>query len=311
MNTFPQVTSNYLTERDGVLKIARDLNNFGLIFRETPNADIGIDGQIEYVNKENLAIGKLVAAQIKSGDSYFNDKGDHWAFSPSGKHKSYWESYPIPVILFIYSPSTDKTYYIDVRYQLNNHERKEEYISIPKVNVFNEKTKEIIFESFGPLDEPFLNVENLLREMVIKKCANPQFPVSYFDLFVNGLTDLCRQIFISMSLAMDIADFNNKGSVSIGPNEHEFLHNYARFLLSQNIAKLDYGSYLTDWREREIQPIILSPLTNRGLELTNYISNIETTKTKTNLISERFLEIEIDPLKLTEAQEFLNQVNIK
>jgi hypothetical protein len=45
MNT-PIVTENYYKEREGVLKIALELNSYGYVFRETSNGDIGIDGQI-------------------------------------------------------------------------------------------------------------------------------------------------------------------------------------------------------------------------------------------------------------------------
>lgn len=137
METFPQVPNNYFTERKGVIKVCEVLNEFGLIFRETPNADVGIDGQIEYVNNEGQAIGRILAAQIKSGDSYLHDKVDHWAFYADKKHKSYWEVYPIPVILLVYSPKFDCIYFTDVRYQLNVPQANCNYIKISKQSILS------------------------------------------------------------------------------------------------------------------------------------------------------------------------------
>lgn len=63
--TLPVVLPNYFQERAGVIQVAAKLNQLGLIFRETPNADVGIDGQIEHVNEKGEASGKLLAEEIK------------------------------------------------------------------------------------------------------------------------------------------------------------------------------------------------------------------------------------------------------
>lgn len=47
MEKLPKVLDTYFTEREGVLRVGLQLNELGLVFRETPNADVGIDGQIE------------------------------------------------------------------------------------------------------------------------------------------------------------------------------------------------------------------------------------------------------------------------
>jgi hypothetical protein len=298
MSILPKVNDTYFSEREGVLKIALELNRYGLVFRETPNGDVGIDGQIEYVNKENQALGKIVAVQIKSGDSYLTDKDDYWAFYPKEKHRIYWESYPIPVILLVYSPSNDKTYFVDARYQLSIPEKKEKCIRIPKTNVLSIQSKELIFESFGPLNEPFLSIEDLFNEMINKKCTNPTFLISYFDLFINGLTNICRQLFFSISLACDIAEFNNESEfgMSIGSLEHEFLHDYVKFLVSQNIANIDYADYLIDWNERELQPTFIATITQHGKELMDFITEKEkvlgTNLSDVNIICERFLKMD-------------------
>ena len=51
-------------------------------------------------------------------------------------------------------------------------------------------------------------------------------------------------------LGIDESEFG----VGVGPDEHKFLHNYTRFLISQNLATINYSDYLIDWLERRIHP---------------------------------------------------------
>jgi hypothetical protein len=119
MDNLPKYPSNNRQERIGVSKVALMISELGSIFRETSNSDVGIDGTIEYVNSADEATGKIVAVQIKSGDSFLhNNKNDSWTFYPEEKHKVYWEKFPIPVILLIYRPTDNEIYFIDVRYYL-------------------------------------------------------------------------------------------------------------------------------------------------------------------------------------------------
>lgn len=74
-----RVTENSYKEREGVLKVASQLNSYKYIFRETPNGDIGMDGQIEPKGVDGEPTGKLVAAQIKSGNPSISTKN---SFSP-------------------------------------------------------------------------------------------------------------------------------------------------------------------------------------------------------------------------------------
>jgi Domain of unknown function (DUF4365) len=279
--TFPQVSNNYFTERAGVLAVAAKLNRIDLIFRETPNADVGIDGQIELVSSGS-APGKLAAVQIKSGLSYFNDRGNHWAFYPEAKHKMYWEAFPLPVYLFLHNPELNLTYYTDVRYQLSIPEREREhsYISVLKINRLDSVSSEELMLSSGPISLSVLAYPELLKVMAGNHSGNASLPLTYLDLFCNGLTNLCRHIYFGMPLAYKLAEIyleinESEFGVGVGSYEHDFLHDYTRFLISQNLAKIDYSDYLIDLIEREMQPQYIAPLTSRGRNLIEYIRNVE------------------------------------
>lgn len=118
LTVLPKTPETYFTERAGVLHVAEELDAMRLIWRETPNADVGIDGQIEFVDADGRTTGRLVAAQVKSGSSYVRRVDDQVVFTPSEKHATYWARFPIPVIVFIHDPDVGRTYWADARQQL-------------------------------------------------------------------------------------------------------------------------------------------------------------------------------------------------
>ncbi|WP_139051675.1 DUF4365 domain-containing protein, partial [Pseudomonas amygdali] len=91
------------------------------IWRETGTGDVGIDGNIEFVNAEGFATGRIVAVQVKSGPSYFkNPTLTGWKFYPERKHRNYWESFSLPVLLVLHDPDTNKSYWADARQLLRS-----------------------------------------------------------------------------------------------------------------------------------------------------------------------------------------------
>lgn len=103
------------TANQGVLYVERVVNEHGSIFRPVhQETDVGVDGHIELVDTEN-ATGKLVAVQVKSGDSYLANDGDKFTVSVDQNHLDYWCSYLIPVILVCYSPSRNLAAWTSIR----------------------------------------------------------------------------------------------------------------------------------------------------------------------------------------------------
>lgn len=95
-------------DRSGIYKCGEICEKIGFIFREQTICDYGIDAIIER-NDERYASGKLIAVQIKSGDSYFKEiKEDKVVFRGEKKHYDYWLKHSLPVIIVLYSPSNDK-----------------------------------------------------------------------------------------------------------------------------------------------------------------------------------------------------------
>ena len=95
-------------DRLGVNKCSYIFEDIGFLFREQPIGDYGIDAIIETRN-ENYLSGKMIAVQIKSGESYFSEKKDDCViFRGEAKHYDYWIDHSLPVIIVLYSPSRGK-----------------------------------------------------------------------------------------------------------------------------------------------------------------------------------------------------------
>lgn len=90
------------------LAVERDLR---WVFREQQKEDFGIDAQIEIV-ENGIALGLLLAVQIKGGPSWFRSRTDDgWWFREDGRHFNYWLSHSIPVIVVLADTDSEVCYW--------------------------------------------------------------------------------------------------------------------------------------------------------------------------------------------------------
>ena len=264
---FPQTSTN---ERVGVMRVATILTEMGLIFRETSNSDTGIDGYIEEVNNYQEATGRLLAVQIKSGASYLHEQDEYFVFYTDEAHIKYWKLYPIPVILCVHNPDTRKTYYQAI---LSHGHVLSSKILIPKKQVLSYENREDIFACIAGFSSAYHTTEELYTIMSSKRitiCNNSY--VSFLDLFVGGLTNLCTDLFCDISVLSNLIDLRTKLPMFyMGQQDHEFLWEFIKFITKENLAKVNFEACLYDWEDRMMDPRILVPLTYRGIELRNYI----------------------------------------
>jgi len=99
------------TERMGVAEVQRVVTaDLKWIFREQWGDDYGIDAHIEVVNRGEVS-GRLIAAQIKSGASYFHPTGGGWWFYPNADDLQYWSDHALPVIVICVDLETAIAYW--------------------------------------------------------------------------------------------------------------------------------------------------------------------------------------------------------
>jgi hypothetical protein len=94
--------------------ISEDL---GWIFRDQTRKDYGIDALIELVHNDRRVTGRMIAAQIKCGKSWFAEPtadGSGWTYRGELRHLNYWLGHSLPVILVLCDPDTDECYFTHV-----------------------------------------------------------------------------------------------------------------------------------------------------------------------------------------------------
>lgn len=73
--------------------------------------DRGVDAQIEG-RTDGFPDGRLLALQIKSGESYFrHEVPGGWRFYVKSAHIDYWAGYAVPVLLVLYDPRSETAYW--------------------------------------------------------------------------------------------------------------------------------------------------------------------------------------------------------
>ncbi|HEX6748166.1 MAG TPA: DUF4365 domain-containing protein [Longimicrobium sp.] len=272
----PRVPHTLWTERAGIIAVASEINRLGLIWREQPSVDVGIDGQIELVDPNGRATGRIVAVQVKSGPSFFKDDGEHWMFHPDEKHRFYWEIFPLPVLLMLHSPADGITYWVDARQALRSTPA--EAIKVPKNNQLQSATAADLFYTAGHPTQSLLELPAVIDALCRARTASATFHLTYFDLFVNGLTNIANAIYFGMDLAMEVAEAKLPEDVewmSFGSEAHDFLFGFLNFLVEQNLATVDVSSCLVDWNTRGLLPKTIAPLTSRGRALVRVIWELQ------------------------------------
>lgn len=122
-------TRQKVTGKAGVIYVQKVVNDHGSIFHPVHEEnDLGVDGFIELVKAQESSC-RLVAVQIKSGDSYFSASTGEFEIDVDARHLDYWLEFPVPVILVCYSPAKDLAAWVSVR----DHAESERYHDRPSV----------------------------------------------------------------------------------------------------------------------------------------------------------------------------------
>ena len=112
------------------------------VFREQPTDDYGIDAQIEVV-EDGAATGQLLAAQIKTGPSYFKKEADEgWWYALDKDDLSYWLEHALPVVVIICDPETKSAYWQTVNeHTVVTGKRGGKKLLIPKEQELSQRSK--------------------------------------------------------------------------------------------------------------------------------------------------------------------------
>mgnify|MGYP003494388327 FL=1 len=192
-----------ITDRRGVAQCEQEFLKLGWLFREQPVLDFGIDAIIEYGGK-GYPTGKLIAVQIKSGDSFLkkDSKGDI-VFYVDKVHEEYWLNFHLPVILVICDVNNNKTYWKQVcRRNLSKAGKQSKLTLNDNDSLSYQSNKELvsIADSFQMQSDIKAEIDNM------------QFEDSV--LYATELTRECSDTLADVRKAMDRFNVSNKTRIA-------------------------------------------------------------------------------------------------
>lgn len=151
------------TDRLGVSALALFFAEIGWLFREQLVHDFGIDAHVE-IFKDQRPTGQLIALQVKSGKSYFDEpKANGYVHRTDQKHSTYWLEHSMPVVLVIYHPETKEMYWQKVTKETLESTGVGWKILVPKSQDFSDANRIKHFFSLLIQPEPYVRQLNRLR----------------------------------------------------------------------------------------------------------------------------------------------------
>lgn len=109
----------------------------GWIFREQPLHDCGIDAHIEVV-VGGEPTGQLIAVQIKTGPSYFQERTTEGVvFRFDAEHATYWQNHRLPVVIVLYDVDAKRAYWQTAAHHTIESTGKRSKMIIPMENTLD------------------------------------------------------------------------------------------------------------------------------------------------------------------------------
>src|SRR6202034_2397145 len=150
--------------------------------------------------------------------------------------------------LVLHKPDSGETYWLDVR-QLyrSGTQDKNVGVPVPKAQEFKVTSRTTLFDNVGLVGEKFAeSLDEALKLLVTSRSKSASFPLSFFQLFVNGLTNIVRSLYFGMDLVSNQVESNlartqSECGIRIESEEYNFLFRYIEFLVSQDLANVDFG----------------------------------------------------------------------
>lgn len=239
------------------------------IWRPTTSFDLGIDGQVEFLEPDStVSTGYIIAVQVKSGESYFRrSNSTHVKYYPSKRNRRYWQRLNLPVILILHNPSENLTIYARVKPQLEE----DGPILLRRDSYFEISAREDLLElahddaAFPPVDDTLLDFQNAILPVGQGQISGIEFllactnrSATYFEL------RMCRIVEV-VSMAGDTDD------IMIGSEAYEFIHRCVVKCWGTRITDPFVGEFELMWYELSMVPDIVVSLTTYGQKVLGHL----------------------------------------
>ena len=240
------------------------------IWRATGASDLGIDGQIEFLEPGSVvSTGHIVAVQVKSGPSYFTTlRGNSVEFQPKEKHRQYWSRLTLPVVLVLHNPENNVTIYARVKPQLSL----DGPILLSLDDRFDVEARDKLLGAVAE-DLTFTPPGSVLRDFCgatypvdtgaeisgvhfLLASTHPQR--GYFEIRMCRLTQLIQLI-------------ENQSGCSINSSTYDFLLCCIMKVWKHELTEPFIGDFEEVWYNLQMVPDIAVPLSTKGVNVLEHL----------------------------------------
>ncbi|NQW39374.1 MAG: DUF4365 domain-containing protein [Cyanobacteria bacterium] len=242
-----------LQEDRGLTQVHQACVEMGAIWRPTPCHDLGIDGQMEFLDNTDSVVstGKIVAVQVKSGPSYFTRQTtEGFVYYPSRRHRSYWARLTLPVLLVLHDPSQCLTIYTEVRKQLNN----DGPLIVPADSIFDGSARRQLLEACDFENRP----EPILRKLALLRVPfSPKDEITGIDLYISCISTSSDIFAFSIARICELTEILSTGGlISFGPRFYEGIHRFLLIMMGAKLTEDFTEAFETQWYGSEQVPVI-------------------------------------------------------
>lgn len=255
--------TNPLQEDKGLVKIHATCTEMDAIWRPTPCHDLGIDGQIEFLQPgTSISTGHIVAVQSKAGPSYFsNDDADYVYFYPEEKHRRYWRLLKLPVLLVLHNPNDGMTLYARVKVQMPDHGP----IAVRKHDVFAADCRSHLID-ISQEDNDAFDPQDILAAFKRVQCERGNGQVITGIDFLLACTNRTRRYFeLRMCRVTSVFSLlSNHSGYGIGQHDYDYILRSVLLVHAHRLAEPFLSEFDEMWFGLSTVPDITVPLTARG-----------------------------------------------
>jgi hypothetical protein len=269
-----------LQEDKGLIEIHKACVQMNAIWRTTPSHDLGIDGQIEFLEPNaNISTGHIVAVQSKSGPSFFKNQDDNFVkFYPEEKHRRYWSRLKIPVILVLHNPEEYLTIYTSVKPQLVGKGP----ILLNKNKVLDGASRNFLIDASESEPHHKSPSDILNRFMRIELDREGNKTITGIDFLLACTNRIGRYFEIRMRRVTALFDLlSEDNGYSIGQRDYDYILRNIMTIQANKMTEDFLDEFEDMWYGLQMVPDIDAPFTKSGDDVIDYLwANLDTCLSK-------------------------------
>lgn len=223
-NKFPTYLKSNNTGDIGINAVSKIVNDdMRFMFKKNNEEhDFGIDAYIEIITEEGAVTGQVIAAQIKTGASYFKTKTKTgFTFYGENKHLNYYCNAPFPIIIIICDSVSRACYWESFTIEKTEKTKKNWKINIPKRNKLSIHSKPDLINLVGePVDFTAEAEEHWEMIKDLKEADFVHYSVPKEDIESGNTKPLSE--FFKRILSNDELSINLQGKIEVSVDGYTF-----------------------------------------------------------------------------------------